>query len=104
MLFRVPMEEMIGKKGEKRLSKIGMEQMLVSMGHQSCGAVTLWNFPTWLRNLIVHDIDGEERPDPVDMATMEGSVLQYLLQACFCNFIYMINLFFSNNDESFISV
>ncbi|KAI5382566.1 alpha-dioxygenase 2 [Lathyrus oleraceus] len=68
---RVPMEDLIGKQGEKRLSKIGMEQMLVSMGHQSCGAVALWNFPSWLRNLISHDIDGEERPDPVDMATME---------------------------------
>lgn len=74
-ICRVPMTEMIGKQGEKRLSKIGMEQMLVSMGHQPCGAITLWNFPTWLRNLIAHDIDGEERPDPVDMATMEGMVL-----------------------------
>ncbi|KAK2439618.1 Alpha-dioxygenase 2 [Trifolium repens] len=71
ILEKVPMEELIGKQGEKRLSKIGMEQMLVSMGHQSCGAVALWNFPTWLRNLIAHDIDGEDRPDPVDMATME---------------------------------
>ncbi|XP_057421550.1 alpha-dioxygenase 2-like isoform X2 [Lotus japonicus] len=68
---RVPMREMLGKEGERRLSIIGMEQMLVSMGHQSCGAVTLWNYPTWLRNLISHDIDGEDRPDPVDMATME---------------------------------
>lgn len=67
------MREMLGKEGERRLSIIGMEQMLVSMGHQSCGAVTLWNYPTWLRNLISHDIDGEDRPDPVDMATMEGS-------------------------------
>lgn len=81
MFARVPMEELIGKQGEKRLSKIGMEQMLVSMGHQSCGAVALWNFPSWLRNLISHDIDGEERPDPVDMATMEGSVTHYILQA-----------------------
>ncbi|AET05548.1 alpha-dioxygenase 2 [Medicago truncatula] len=71
ILEKVPMTEMIGKQGEKRLSKIGMEQMLVSMGHQPCGAITLWNFPTWLRNLIAHDIDGEERPDPVDIATME---------------------------------
>ncbi|KAK0588068.1 hypothetical protein LWI29_033816 [Acer saccharum] len=30
----VPMMEMAGKEGERRLSKIGMEQMLVSMGHQ----------------------------------------------------------------------
>lgn len=85
------MRELVGKEGERRLSKIGMEQMLVSMGHQSCGAVTLWNYPTWLRNLIAQDIDGEDRPDPVDMATLEGSspftlilLVKYLLQACFC--------------------
>ncbi|KAI3735612.1 hypothetical protein L6452_15119 [Arctium lappa] len=63
--------DMIGKEGEKRLSKIGMEKMLVSMGHQSCGAITLWNYPLWMRNLVAHDINGEERPDPVDMASME---------------------------------
>ncbi|KAL2342362.1 hypothetical protein Fmac_003647 [Flemingia macrophylla] len=71
ILEKVPMREMVGKEGEKRLSNIGMEQMLVSMGHQSCGAVALWNYPTWLRNLIAHDVDGEDRPDPVDMATLE---------------------------------
>ncbi|GAA0148090.1 oxygenase [Lithospermum erythrorhizon] len=67
----VSMWEMIGKKGERRLSKIGMEKMLVSMGHQSCGAVTLWNYPSWMRNLIAHDVDGEDRSDPVDMAALE---------------------------------
>ncbi|KAJ9552747.1 hypothetical protein OSB04_016792 [Centaurea solstitialis] len=67
----VNMMEMIGKDGEKRLSKIGMEKMLVSMGHQSCGAITLWNYPLWMRNLVPHDIKGEERPDPVDMASLE---------------------------------
>ncbi|KAL2478915.1 Alpha-dioxygenase 2 [Forsythia ovata] len=67
----VPMWEMIGKQGERRLAKIGMEQMLVSMGHQSCGAVTLWNYPSWMRNLVAHDVDGEDRPDLVDMAALE---------------------------------
>ncbi|XP_020215718.2 alpha-dioxygenase 2 isoform X2 [Cajanus cajan] len=71
MLETVPMREMLGKEGERRLSNIGMEQMLVSMGHQSCGAIALWNYPTCLRNLIAHNVDGEDRPDPVDMATME---------------------------------
>ncbi|XP_054820616.1 alpha-dioxygenase 2 isoform X2 [Prosopis cineraria] len=71
ILEKVPMSDLLGKKGEKRLSKIGMEQMLVSMGHQSCGALDLWNHPTWIRNLIAHDIDGEDRSDPVDMAAME---------------------------------
>ncbi|KAI4350996.1 hypothetical protein L6164_005390 [Bauhinia variegata] len=68
---KVPMKELLGKEGERRLSKIGMEQMLVSMGHQSCGEVALWNYPTWMRNLIALDINGEDRPDPVDMAAME---------------------------------
>ncbi|KAL4574624.1 hypothetical protein LXL04_021459 [Taraxacum kok-saghyz] len=67
----VNMKDLIGKEGEKRLSKIGMEKMLVSMGHQSCGAVTLWNYPSWMRNLVAHDINGDERTDLVDMASME---------------------------------
>ncbi|KVI04564.1 heme peroxidase [Cynara cardunculus var. scolymus] len=70
-LSGVNMKDMIGKEGEKRLSKIGMEKMLVSMGYQSCGAITLWNYPLWMRNLVAHDINGEERPDLVDMASME---------------------------------
>ncbi|TYI66029.1 hypothetical protein E1A91_D09G196700v1 [Gossypium mustelinum] len=67
----VPKTEMTGKEGERRMSKIGMEQMLVSMGHQASGAVTLWNYLSWMRNLIPHDINGEEVPDPVDMAALE---------------------------------
>lgn len=66
------MEQMVGKEGEKRLSKIGIEQMLVSMGHQASGAVTLWNYPSWMRNLVAHDVDGDDRPDPVDMAALES--------------------------------
>ncbi|KAA0058125.1 alpha-dioxygenase 2 [Cucumis melo var. makuwa] len=67
----VPMEQLVGKDGEKRLAKLGMEQMLVSMGHQACGALSLWNYPSWMRKLIAHDVDGDDRPDPVDMAAME---------------------------------
>ncbi|XVF09505.1 hypothetical protein REPUB_Repub07fG0098900 [Reevesia pubescens] len=67
----VPMMELVGKEGERRLSKIGMEQMLVSMGHQASGAVTLWNYPSWMRNLVPHDINGEDIPHPVDMASLE---------------------------------
>ncbi|EEF32824.1 oxidoreductase, putative [Ricinus communis] len=71
VLEEVPMKEMAGKEGEKKMSEIGMELMLVSMGHQACGAVTLWNYPSWMRNLVAHDINGEDRPDPVDMAAIE---------------------------------
>ncbi|XP_060968959.1 alpha-dioxygenase 2 isoform X1 [Cannabis sativa] len=71
IIEEIPMEEMIGKEGEKRLSKIGLEQMLVSLGHQACGELSLWNYPTWMRNLIAHDINGEDRPQPIDMAALE---------------------------------
>ncbi|XVF53810.1 hypothetical protein PTKIN_Ptkin05aG0128900 [Pterospermum kingtungense] len=64
------MMELAGKQGERRLSKIGMEQMLVSMGHQACGAVTLRNYPSWMRSLIPHDINGEVQ-HPVDMTALE---------------------------------
>ena len=81
-ISRVPMREMIGKEGEKRLPKIGMEQMLASMGHQSSGACTLWNYPSWMRNLVAHDINGE---DPIDMPALESKkpflffLLMYLI-------------------------
>ncbi|KAK9115390.1 hypothetical protein Syun_022187 [Stephania yunnanensis] len=71
ILEEIPMKELVGLQGETRLSNIGMEQMMVSMGHQACGALTLWNYPLWMRNLIAHDINGEERPDPIDMAALE---------------------------------
>ncbi|KAJ4884470.1 Alpha-dioxygenase 2 [Raphanus sativus] len=41
------------------------------MGHQSCGALTLWNYPNWMRNLVAQDIDGEDRPNLIDMAALE---------------------------------
>lgn len=71
ILHEVPMRELVGVEGERKLSTIGMEQMLVSLGHQSCGALTLWNYPSWMRNLVAHDINGEDRPDPLDMASLE---------------------------------
>uniref|UniRef100_A0A6N2KA61 Uncharacterized protein n=1 Tax=Salix viminalis TaxID=40686 RepID=A0A6N2KA61_SALVM len=58
-----------GGNGWKRwgdeIVRIGMEQML------RCGAIKLWNYPSWMRNLVPHDINGEDRPDQVDMAAME---------------------------------
>ncbi|XVE63991.1 hypothetical protein DITRI_Ditri07aG0065000 [Diplodiscus trichospermus] len=41
ILEEVPIIELAGKQSERRLSKIGMEQMLVSMGHQASGEVYL---------------------------------------------------------------
>ncbi|KAL0002841.1 hypothetical protein SO802_016622 [Lithocarpus litseifolius] len=71
LLTLLPMRELVGIEGERKLSTIGIEQMLVSLGHLACGALTLWNYPSWIRNLVAHDINEEDRLDPVDMASLE---------------------------------
>lgn len=35
------MPNLIGRKGEEALAKIGFEMQMISMGHQSCGALEL---------------------------------------------------------------
>lgn len=67
------MANLIGLKGERTLSEFGFTRQMVSMGHQACGALVLWNYPRWLRNLVVQDMEGKERPDPVDLAALEGT-------------------------------
>ncbi|XVF16477.1 hypothetical protein REPUB_Repub10bG0034300 [Reevesia pubescens] len=71
LLEKVPMPDLIGHKGEKTLTQIGFTRQIVSMGHQACGALELWNYPSWLRDLIPQDIDGKDRPDHVDLAALE---------------------------------
>lgn len=66
------MENLIGLQGEKTLVEIGVARQLVSMGHQACGALELWNYPLWLRDLIPQNMDGTERPDHVDLAALES--------------------------------
>lgn len=68
------MENMIGLPGEKTLLDIGVSRQLVSMGHQACGALELWNYPMFLRDLVPQNIDGTERPDHVDLAALEGRI------------------------------
>ncbi|ESR59683.1 hypothetical protein CICLE_v10014631mg [Citrus x clementina] len=58
---KVPMENLVGHKGEKALSDIGFGKRIVSMGHQACGALELWNYPLWLRDLIPQNTDGTDR-------------------------------------------
>ncbi|KAL1538598.1 alpha-dioxygenase 1-like [Salvia divinorum] len=65
------MVELIGKKGTENLSRIGLRKQIVSMGHQACGALELWNYPIFLRNLVAHNVDGTDRPDPVDLPALE---------------------------------
>jgi hypothetical protein len=44
------------------------------MGHQACGALELWNYPSWLRDLVPHNVDGTERSDHVDLAALESKI------------------------------
>ncbi|XWS44209.1 hypothetical protein CRYUN_Cryun15aG0024600 [Craigia yunnanensis] len=71
LLEEVPMPNLIGQIGEKTLSQIGFTRQIVSMGHQACGALELWNYPSWLRDLITQNVDGTDRPDHVDLAALE---------------------------------
>lgn len=69
------MANMVGLKGEKFLSGIGFEKQIVSMGHQASGALELWNYPVWMRDLIVQNVDGKDRVDHVDMIALEGEII-----------------------------
>lgn len=68
------MEEVLGKNGNRKLEKVGMERMLVSMGHQPCGALALWNYPRWMMKLVAQDVDGEDREEAIDLAALEGKI------------------------------
>ncbi|KAG7981913.1 hypothetical protein I3843_04G022700 [Carya illinoinensis] len=46
LMEKVPMANLVGRKGEKTLANIGFAKQMVSMGHQACGALELWNYPT----------------------------------------------------------
>lgn len=67
----IPMEDLIGGKGEENLSRIGFTKQMVSMGHQACGALELWNYPLWMRDLVAQDVDGTDRPGHIDLAALE---------------------------------
>lgn len=66
------MKNLIGERGEKELSEIGLRTLLVSMGHQACGALELWNYPEWLRDIVPQNVDGTDRPDHVDLPSLES--------------------------------
>ncbi|XP_078158695.1 alpha-dioxygenase PIOX-like [Carex rostrata] len=63
--------DLLGLKGEQLLSEIGFEKQTVSMGHQACGALELWNYPSFLRNVIPQNVDGTSRADPINLAALE---------------------------------
>ncbi|CAN8322003.1 unnamed protein product [Cochlearia groenlandica] len=68
---RIPMESLIGRKGEESMSGIGFSKLMVSMGHQACGALELMNYPVWFRNIVPHDPNAQERSEHVDLAALE---------------------------------
>ncbi|XP_024973694.1 alpha-dioxygenase 1-like [Cynara cardunculus var. scolymus] len=68
---KIDMLNLIGNKGEEELSEIGFTTRMVSMGHQSCGALELWNYPLWLRDVAPQNVDGTDRPNHVDLASLE---------------------------------
>ncbi|KAL4653545.1 hypothetical protein ACB092_01G311500 [Castanea dentata] len=71
LLEKVPLPNLIGLRGETALVEIGFEKQMVSMGHQASRALELWNYPTWLRDLIPQDVDGRDRLDHVDLPALE---------------------------------
>ncbi|RYR56793.1 hypothetical protein Ahy_A05g022493 isoform C [Arachis hypogaea] len=71
LIKEIPMKNLIGLEGEKTLTKIGVASQIVSMGHQACGTLELWNYPMWLRDLIPQNLDGSERPNHVDLPVLE---------------------------------
>lgn len=87
------MEELIGIKGEESLASIGFERQLVSMGHQASGALELWNYPLFFRDLVAQNVDGTPRPDHVDLAALEGTNLFYTYLCLHAWVIYSVSWF-----------
>ncbi|XP_076945229.1 alpha-dioxygenase PIOX-like [Bidens hawaiensis] len=65
------MANLVGNRGENELSKIGFTTRMVSMGHQACGALELWNYPVWLMDIVTQNVDGTDRADRVNLASLE---------------------------------
>ncbi|PIM99031.1 hypothetical protein CDL12_28476 [Handroanthus impetiginosus] len=70
-------KDLIGTKGSNNMLKIGFTKLMVSMGHQVCGALELWNYPMWLRNLISQNVDSTDRPNPIDLHSLESNFILY---------------------------
>lgn len=68
---QIEVPELLGNKGHNKGLQLGLKTLLTSFGHQSAGALTAFNYPTWMRNVTVQNEDGTDRPDTVDMASLE---------------------------------
>lgn len=72
---RIEVPELLGNKGNTKALELGLKTLLTSLGHQSAGALTLFNYPTWMRNVTAQNEDGTDRPDTVDMASLESKMI-----------------------------
>ncbi|BBN01025.1 fatty acid alpha-dioxygenase [Marchantia polymorpha subsp. ruderalis] len=71
ILEEVPMLELIGAPGLQKAKLLGMKTALTSLGLQPSGALNLFNYPTWMRNLPVTNDDGTYRKEHVDLPAIE---------------------------------
>ncbi|KAL2634211.1 hypothetical protein R1flu_005690 [Riccia fluitans] len=71
LLEEVPVYDLIGMHGISKAREYGIETLLTSLGHQASGSLTLFNYPTWMRDLPVTNKIGEPRADHVDMPALE---------------------------------
>ena len=72
-LLRLDIPALLGARGEAlAATRLGLKTMLTSFGHQSAGALTLFNYPMWMRNVIPQNPDGTDRDTPIDMASLES--------------------------------
>lgn len=66
------MPALLGYKGNDKALSLGLKTLLTSLGHQSAGALALFNYPKWMRKVTPQNRDGTDRPDPVDLASLES--------------------------------
>lgn len=57
------------------------------------GALELWNYPLWLRDLVTQNVDGTDRPDHVDLPALEGNFNSYHLYSADSVFDQLIDQF-----------
>lgn len=70
--YMIDMKNLIGWRREKELSEIRFTRKLVSMRHQATGALELWNYPFWLRNVVTQNADDTDRHDHIDLHSHES--------------------------------
>lgn len=77
------MPELLAYKGNEKGLELGLKTLLTSLGHQSAGALTLFNYPTWLRQVVPQNEDGTARVERIDMAGLDSKLL-YPMRCTHC--------------------